>query len=137
MLCQTVHHPRHLTVTLLEQLRSKADRWCVAMADDWERQLQSTSPRRTGRMRGQTSVRAEGRTIAAQVDTDYAHIVAYGAGPHTITARPGGMLAFPNQAGETIYRRSVNHPGTPPNSWWTDAIDRIPQVGQRIWDALG
>jgi hypothetical protein len=62
-------------------------------------------------------------------------MVAFGARPHTIEARPGGMLAFPNAAGETIYRRSVNHPGIArPNPWWTDAIGRVPEMAQRAWD---
>lgn len=124
-------------MTLETQLRSKADRWASAMADDWERELKSTGPVKTSRMRDQTTARAEGRTVTATVDTDYAHIVAFGAGPHVIEARPGGALAFPNQAGEIIYRRSVNHPGTPPNPWWTEAIERLPQASQRIWDSLG
>lgn len=106
------------------------------MANDWETELQSTSPAKSGRMRDRTTVRAEGRTITATVDTEYAHIVAYGASAHVIEARPGGALRFPNQAGEIIYRRSVNHPGTPPNPWWTNAIDRLPQTGQRVWDSL-
>ena len=140
MLCETVDHHRRvaeLAVTLLEQLHRKADRWAVAFAADWERDLQATTPTRTGQMRDRTTVRAEGRTVTATVDTEYAHIVAYGAAPHVIEARPGGMLAFPNQAGEIIYRRSVNHPGTQPNPWWANSIDQIPQRAQQVWDRLG
>ena len=136
MLCQTVHHHRDLTVTLTQQLNRKADAWAAAMANIWETELRRTGPEDTGQLIANTVGTAQGHTATVTIDTPYAHMVAYGARPHTITARPGGYLVFPNTAGEIIYRKSVEHPGQQPNPWWTNAIDRVPEMSQRAWNSL-
>lgn len=146
MLCETVHPHRHLpvlacvagfAVTLEAQLARKTAAWAAVMAQEWEQQLKRTGPSKSGEMNNRTTSSSTRNTATVTVDTDYAHIVAYGASPHQIVARPGGMLAFPNQAGQTIYRRSVNHPGVQrPNRWWVDAIEMVPEMAQRAWNAV-
>jgi len=47
----------------------------------------------------------------------YTHIAApffeYGTAPHEIRATNADYLAFPGENGETVFRKSVQHPGTP------------------------
>ena len=46
-----------------------------------------------------------------------------GTRPHTIRARPGGWLVFwSDRAGRTVYAKVVNHPGTRPNRYLTNAL---------------
>lgn len=103
---------------------------------EWESDLKRTSPVDTGNMRQKTTVRDRPGTIEATVDTDYAQFVSEGTAPHKITARrPGGALRF-QWRGQTVIVRSVNHPGTQPNPWFTDSVKRLPSVMQRIWGSL-
>jgi hypothetical protein len=47
----------------------------------------------------------------------------FGARPHTITPRSGGVLAFNwPKAGGTVFLRSVNHPGNQAKNWWEPAV---------------
>lgn len=46
-----------------------------------------------------------------------------GTRPHTIRARKAKVLKFYSaRAGKTIYTKQVNHPGTKPNRFLTDAL---------------
>jgi hypothetical protein len=44
-----------------------------------------------------------------------------GTRPHVITARNAPFLVFPSKTGGLVFARSVNHPGTKPNRFLTDA----------------
>ena len=101
-------------------------------AREWEAQLKRTSPVDTGNMRQKTTVRDRHPIIEAKADTDYAEYVRSGTRPHRIVGNP--ILSFVWH-GQRVYFRSVNHPGTRPNSWWDDAIRDLPGHMQRIWAA--
>lgn len=107
-------------------------------ATRWESQLRQTNPVDTGLMRSQTRVRdeptASGVRITAVVDTDYAEFVSSGTRPHVIRAH-GRALRF-NWHGRTVYFKSVNHPGTRPNPWWTNSVRNLPSLIRGIWSGL-
>ena len=109
------------------------------MANEWEAELKRTSPVDTGLMRQETRAREGGTantiSVTATVDTDYAQMVSTGTRPHKITAKPGGVLRF-QWHGRTVYFRSVNHPGTRPNTWWTDSLRNLSDLSQRVWNRL-
>lgn len=81
----------------------------------------------TGNLRNHHRMRIsdESTTVKGSVfnDAEYAAAVERGSSPHTIRARPGGVLRF-TIGGETIFARSVRHPGTPPRPWLRQAAER-------------
>lgn len=109
------------------------------LANEWERELKRNNPVQTGNMRDRTTVRdsarGDGVIVTAVVDTDYAEYVSEGTRPHVITAKNARALRF-SWHGRTVYFRSVNHPGTRANPWWTDSLRRLPDLSQRIWRAI-
>jgi hypothetical protein len=106
------------------------------LANEWERELKRTNPVDTGNMRDHTTTRdTPGRDqvrVEAVVDTDYAEYVSGGTRPHVIAARNAKALRFTWQ-GRTVYFRSVNHPGTQANDWWTRSVRELPGLMQRVW----
>lgn len=121
------------------QLTRKVTSAAAAIARDWERELQDTSPVASGRMRQNTSTKVSGSRgrveVTAIVDTEYAEMVSTGTRPHVITPRSaGGVLSFFwERVGEQVYFASVNHPGATPRTWWTDSIRSLPDLVQRAW----
>ena len=101
----------------------------------WESDLKRTSPVDTGNMKAKTTVRDSPGSITATVDTEYAEYVSGGTRPHKITARSKQALSF-MWKGVRVTVRSVNHPGTQPNPWFTDSVKALPDRMQRIWAAL-
>lgn len=122
------------------ELAQRARIFGRTLANEWERDLKRTNPVDTGNMRDRTTVRdqasARGVTVTATVDTDYAVYVSEGTRPHVIAARNAQALRF-TWNGRVVYFKSVNHPGTRPNPWWTDSIDRLPGLSARVWRAIG
>jgi len=104
-------------------------------ARSWESDLRRTSPVDTGLMKSKTTVRDAPGSITATVDTDYALYVSEGTRPHKITAKNKQALSF-MWKGVRITVRSVNHPGTQPNEWFTNSVKNLPDRMQRIWAAL-
>lgn len=51
----------------------------------------------------------------------YSYFVHEGTPPHPIIARPGGVLAF-DWMGQTIFVKSVQHPGTQPNRFLSNNL---------------
>lgn len=110
-----------------------------SLATRWEEELRRTSPVDTGLMRSRTEVRetvgANSVTVTAVIDTPYAEMVSTGTRPHKITAKNASVLSFVWH-GKRVYFRSVNHPGTRPNPWWTDSLRDLPRWAQDIWSRL-
>jgi len=108
-------------------------------ARDIESRLRQEGPRSTGNMANRTTARstpsARGAMIEIRVDTSYAHILRSGQRPHVITARQGGVLVFESR-GQTVFARSVNHPGAQPRSWWDDTLRDMPDMLQRNWQGV-
>jgi len=103
--------------------------------DKLEQAVKAAAPRRTGRMAGEIrQVRSElasGLKAEIGVNPDkkrrgYAIVVSKGSRPHRIVARRGRALRF-TIGGVTIFRRSVNHPGTQPHTYLTDALREFTQ----------
>ncbi len=110
-----------------------------ATALEAEGQAKELTPVDTGRLRASIRSRRVGKyTRDVEAGTDYAQDVEYGTGPHEIVAR-GKVLAFPigvvaqelstqrdlylsgktgklvktKSRGAMVFRKRVNHPGTP------------------------
>lgn len=126
-------------VDLRREVEQRARILARLLADDMERELVRTSPVDTGHMRNQTTVRDEpgfgSVRVVAEVDTPYARYVSSGTRPHIIRAKNARALRFQIGA-ETIFRQSVNHPGTQPNPWWTNQIREVPERARRIWGSI-
>ncbi len=56
------------------------------------------------------------------IGVDYALFHHEGTRPHPIVARRARVLAFEGRDGTTVFRRRVNHPGTKPNRFLTNAL---------------
>lgn len=102
------------------------------------RELDATVPVRTGELQRSARYRTYERGDTAFVEVtylaDHAIFVAEGTRPHVIVPRrPGGVLRFPGRGGQIVFARRVNHPGTDPNPWWDDALERWPEF---VADAL-
>jgi len=55
--------------------------------------------------------------------TPYDVFVHGGTKPHTISAPPGGVLAF-KVGGKQVFAKSVRHPGTRPQPWAANSMRR-------------
>jgi Bacteriophage HK97-gp10, putative tail-component len=77
------------------------------------------------------SVRAEFGATAP-----YAGFVVDGTSPHTIQARNGRVLRFATSGGQTLYRRSVNHPGTKPNPFADRALQAALPAVRDTFDTI-
>lgn len=73
---------------------------------------------RTGRLRSGIVayfISRNGRSVTWEIlsPARYSVFVENPTKPHKIRARNGGFLAFKGSSGETVFRREVQHPGTP------------------------
>jgi HK97 gp10 family phage protein len=63
----------------------------------------------------------------------YASFVEYGTAPHLIMPKNGNFLVF-QAGGQTVFARSVNHPGTKPYPFFNPAIQTTQEnVSTIIW----
>lgn len=68
----------------------------------------TTTKARVMRIRG-------GGIVRIQAPAKHARILEHGSKPHEIAPRsPGGRLRFTSSSGNTVFARSVKHPGTKP-----------------------
>jgi hypothetical protein len=126
---------------LRREVRQSGERIARAAAVQMQGDLRRDTPRITGQLAKQTTVRllsgGDTITVEAVADTEYAEPVIRGARPHIIRARKeGGFLRFPDKAGVFIFRHQVNHPGNKPNLYWETHIQRWRQYLQAAADRL-
>lgn len=92
------------------------------------RRARVLAPVRTGRLRRSIAATEAARTgkaeMTAEVTASAAHAVFVHEGTrrHVIKARTGGALRF-NHNGQLVFARSVDHPGTSPNRFLTQAMN--------------
>lgn len=116
-----------------------AQRWAL---DATARQAARTAQRttqfkdRTGLLRSRIQAQpATARSARVVANTRYAKFVENGTPAHTIRGRNGGLLRF-TVNGHTIYRRSVQHPGTRPRPFMADtARSMAPVLGDYLAQA--
>jgi hypothetical protein len=102
-------------------------RWLARKGGEVALDARRTSPFDTGLMWSKTYSRVAVPPLRAEIvaDTYYATFVHQGTKAHPIRARRAQMLRFPGRAGEIVYRKSVNHPGTKPRPWLREALVRV------------
>ena len=88
--------------------------------DDVESKIKANAPGSIGK---HTKVRARLGSVQVINDHEAAAFVEFGTPAHKIEASPGGVLRWFDDAGEPIFAKSVNHPGTDPNPFMRNAID--------------
>ena len=124
---------------LRAELRQRVRITARLSANEGQALLRRTSPRDTGYMAQQSTVRdhpdALGATIEAKIDTDYAQYVKDGTRPHVISAVNAQALRF-NWRGETVFFKRVHHPGTQPNSWVDDWTRDMSGIIRQQWEAV-
>jgi hypothetical protein len=97
------------------------------MTDD----LKRNAPVVTGELRRKTGVgdireSTQRVTAEAVIDVSYGGYVVMGTRPHVITAKRNVLaFAWPKRGPGTFFFRSVNHPGTQPNSFFYDIVRRF------------
>lgn len=90
-----------------------------------ETELRSTGPEDTGRQNTETRVFPRGPfRNEVIIATPYATFVRDGTQAHEIRARSAKALKF-EVGGVTIFRQSVQHPGTRPNPWYNEAVGKM------------
>lgn len=89
-------------------------------------QARTNAPRDTGELANSIRVEMQAVGVDVVVDVEHATSVIKGTRPHVIAAKGGGVLRFPSKrSGAVVYRRRVNHPGTQPNPFLTDALAAV------------
>jgi hypothetical protein len=104
---------------------------------------------RTGRLRGgivARFVKSSGREVVWELlsPMPYSAFVENPTRAHTIRARNGGYLAFRGAGGDMVFRREVQHPGTPgfpfmgPGYQQAERtlvreLEKLPVVLARVW----
>ena len=121
---------------LRQELKQRTVITARLAAHEGEQVLKRRSPIKSGEMRNRSTVRSRtdprGAMIELEVDTDYAEYVRSGTRPHRITARNAEALRF-DWRGDTVFFRSVNHPGTQPNRWFDDTVRDMGRIISRAW----
>lgn len=101
------------------------DAYIMKLAKSTERIAQSTAPVAEGTLRD--SIRSERYATMRSAwivvaDTPYAAAVSLGTKPHEIVPNKAKVLRFPTKGGTVVYTTRVNHPGTQPNPYLTNAL---------------
>lgn len=63
--------------------------------------------------------------IVCENTAPYAGIIESGSRPHVISPKRATVLVFRSDAGETVFARRVNHPGTEPQRVIETALKRV------------
>lgn len=115
----------------LHQPGGMVDVWTQDQAQSVARVARRLAPTRTGRLRNSIVARRardiSGRFISGYEVTataPYSAFVHQGTRPHTILPRRASVLRF-NVGGAVVFTRRVNHPGTRPQPFLTDAVRAV------------
>lgn len=112
-------------------LRDLIARWGLAVAEVWADEVtaaeREAAPVRTGKTRDaitHTPVGTTGDAFGFQVQAPGIGAVtsSKGARPHVIRPVKGKVLVFQVESGETVFARSVDHPGNTGSDWFGQAL---------------
>lgn len=70
-----------------------------------------------------------------RADKPYAIYVDQGTKPHVILPKTKKILAWRGEDGKWIYAKRVNHPGTKPTHFFTDAVENSKSFGNSEMEA--
>lgn len=70
-----------------------------------------------------------------RADKPYALYVDQGTKPHVILPRFKKFLAWRDPSGKWVYAKRVNHPGTKPTHFFTDAVENSKDFGNAEMEA--
>lgn len=112
-----------------DRLRFVVEDAMLVGTDQTRSDIAGAAPVRSGRLADafQQSVAVSATSVTARIsnDTGYARYVVEGTGPHEIRAVEARSLAFYwPRAGRMVFAKSVQHPGTAPNRFWSDGLAR-------------
>jgi len=104
------------------------------LMDEIEENIKQKAPGSIGQ---HTSVTVGLRKVIVTNDHEAAQFVEFGTPAHKIEASPGGVLRWFDDAGNPIFAKSVNHPGTDPNPFFRNAIDdALDNIPEHFKDAI-
>lgn len=84
------------------------------------------APVNTGRLRDSIRFyRDSDGTWVVIADVPYSLVVHQGSRPHPIEPRRAKVLRFPSKGGSVVYTKRVNHPGTRPQPFLTEALRSV------------
>ena len=126
---------------LKERIRGRTRQAVASAGSDLESILVGNAPTgETQQLSRNTRVTPAGpNRLRIEVLVDYASYVREGTAPHPIDPVNRQYLAFewaaaPANMGRLpdgrVLARHVDHPGTPPNTWYDDGINRLPDLIQ-------
>lgn len=78
----------------------------------------------------------DGLGFEAGPTAEYGAAIEFGARPHKIYARNGGVLVFP-YGGVLQFRRSVNHPGNAPQPYMRPAFEKAVAPVDEVMGQVG
>ena len=114
---------------LRQDLNRQAVRIAQTVTADITNDLRRTAPVVTGDLytsiQGRYQVSTDRVTMDFTATAPYAEYVVEGTRPHPIRARNARALSFywPKLGGQAFFK-SVQHPGTRPNPFWSDVFDQ-------------
>lgn len=80
----------------------------------------SNAPKKTGALSRSLKLTVQKRSATIVAQVPYSLYVHEGTSPHVIVPKNASVLVF-EVGGETVFARKVNHPGTRPQPFLTDA----------------
>jgi hypothetical protein len=104
-------------------------KWADAVGPEILSNIRREAPHRTGRLKDSLTYRKRlgltGVALEFGSNVPYAGYVEEGTPPHIIQPRNASVLRFTMRGGETVYARSVNHPGTRANPYARRAVEQM------------
>lgn len=76
----------------------------------------------------------QGNKLIVGDNLHYSKYIQEGTKPHTIMARNARALKFQIKTGETVFRKKVNHPGTPPATFYGITKENEEEIQNAIVD---
>jgi hypothetical protein len=114
-------------VRLLQGPGGATARWVARKTAEVATTATTLAPVKTGNLRSSIQPRVEFGPLRGEVEATapYSLYVHEGTSPHPITPVNARVLRFPTKAGTIVYAQSVNHPGTRPQPFLSDALAKV------------
>lgn len=114
-------------LNLLQGPTGGTARWVARTTAEVAAAAKGLAPVQTGRLRSSIYGTVKFGPLRGEViaSAPYSAYVHEGTSPHEITPNTARVLRFPSRAGNIVYTNLVNHPGTRPQPFLSDALLRV------------
>jgi hypothetical protein len=109
---------------LLQSPTGSVGRWVARKTVEVSEAAQRLAPVSTGELRSSIYPVVHAGPLRGEViaGAPYSLFVHEGTRPHTIEPNQANVLRFPSKAGEIVFARQVDHPGTRSRPFLSDAL---------------